>query len=206
VLGLPNDNDYLETNASFGSAVLQVLPFAFYADDDACLQNIKTTSDKVSETSEDGTTQSFSRDDKNRPLEETLICNSILQYPLSLNIGSDTSTDCNVLETLLWIEVDDFCRMQSFRLPQEIVQLMPPNLTSLDLDPPDVPLSEKYPAKRRQQRLSYHLPLIMEATPYGANMRQAWLNTPTTAARLRALLERFQAMNGKQATSVGEFD
>ena len=130
------------------------------------------------------------------PLEQELINGGILQFPLSLTGTVDPTKDCSVLETLLWIELDDFCKVQQFQLPDEILQLMPPNLAeTLDMKPPTRKLSQDYPASRRQTRLSYHIPALIEQTIYGANMRQAWLNTPTTAARLRAVLERFQAIN-----------
>ena len=199
VLALPKEKEYLETTASFGSAIAPLLPFAFYADDDSSLDGITTT-----DTSKAAAIASESFLGGNPPLEQTLIQNGILQYPLSLTATSDATKDCTVLETLLWLELDDFCRVQQFKLPAEVLHLMPPALAdTLDMDPPEQHLSPKYPASRRQQRLSYHVPALIEQTLYGANMRQTWLNTPTTAARLRAVLERFQAIN---ENLVGQFE
>ena len=203
LLPLPKDEEYLSTQSAFGSAITQVLPFAFYADNDNSLESVKAS---------DSTTK---RDDSDvsllgapTPLEQTLINAGILHFPLSLTAnrdgGDEPTKDTTVLETLLWLELDDFCRVQQFTLPDEVLQLMPPNLAdTLDMDAPPAFLSIKYPVHRRQQRLSYHIPALIEQTSYGKNMRQAWLNTPTTAARLRAVLQRFQAIN---EAHMGQFE
>jgi Lon protease-like protein len=199
LLALPKEKDYLETTASFGSAVAQLLPFAFYSDDDSSLVDMDTI-----DSSKTSAIASESFLGGNPPLEKTLIQSGILQYPLSLTAVSDATKSCTVLETLLWLELDDFCRTQAFQLPAEILILMPPTLAdTLDMDSPEQRLSPKYPASRRQQRLSYHVPALIEQTQYGANMRQTWLNTPSTAARLRAVLERFQAIN---ENLMGQFE
>ena len=204
LLPLPKDEEYLSTQSAFGSAIAQVLPFAFYADDDSLLESVDAS---------DITTKRDTGDDVSllgapTPLEQTLINAGILHFPLSLTAnrdgGDEPTKDATVLETLLWLELDDFCRVQQFTLPPEVLQLMPPNLAdTLDMDAPEAFLSEQYPVHRRQQRLSYHIPALIEQTSYGKNMRQAWLNTPTTAARLRAVLQRFQAFN---EAHMGQFE
>jgi Lon protease-like protein len=216
LLPLPKQEDYLATDTSFGSAITAVLPFSFFADDDSSLLEDTTAAESASSSSKIATDDAFLG--AAPPLEHTLINAGILQFPFSLTGGttdngdSDNNADnddddddsSTVLETLLWLELDDFCRAQSFRLPKEVLQLMPPNLVeTLDLHPPAQFLSSKYPIHRRQQRLSYHIPALIEQTRYGANMRQVWLNTPTTAARLRAVLQRFQAIN---EANMGQFE
>lgn len=199
LLPLPKDEEYLSTQSAFGSAIAQVLPFAFYADNDNTLESVKASD------------SSTKRDDNDvsllgapTPLEQILINAGILHFPLSLTGGDEPTKDTTVLETLLWLELDDFCRVQQFTLPDEVLQLMPPNLAdTLDMDAPPAFLSIKYPVHRRQQRLSYHIPALIEQTSYGKNMRQAWLNTPTTAARLRAVLQRFQVIN---EAHMGQFE
>jgi len=205
---------YLDTAVPMGSAVSEVLPFAFYADNkegtlpDMSRVSSKTddkTSSMVELSAKEKTTKPL------RPLEQRLIEGSILQYPLSLSLlkpsESTDTNDCNVLEALLWLELEEFCRLQSFRLPEEILQLIPPALTStLNMHVVSsrsskgsggaLPkLSNRYPAQRRQVRLSYHVPAIIERTQFGAHLRDTLLKTPTTAARLRVVLEQFQSIN-----------
>merc|ERR1712008_147859 len=105
------------------------------------------------------------------------------------------TTNVNVLETLLWLALDDFCQSTRFVLPEEILCLMPPTLDYLEMKGPKRRVSSKYPALRRQQRLSYLAPVLLESVEIGAGMRQTFLNAPTTQVRLAAVLERFEFIN-----------
>jgi Lon protease-like protein len=197
VLPLPQTSEYLPTYDMIGSAISKILPFAYYAVDDSSLNAIKDDDDAPS--FEGG---GFAGGEP--PLEDQLQKGRILRNPASLlqTTSSVVTQDVTAVETLLWLALDDFCRSKNFALPEEILCLMPPDMDYLAMDPPQQRLSPKYPALRRQRRLSYAAPALIEATILGADMRQVWLNTPSTTARLRAVLERFQILND---SILGEF-
>jgi hypothetical protein len=206
-LPLPQDSEYLSSNDGIiqESEIAKVLPFAFYSSDDSSLDGIEETVLESSSLSSSG----FSGGES--PLEDRLQKWRILRNPPPLRPGVEpkrTTQDLDTIETLVWLALEDFCRSTDFVLPQEILCLMPPHIDYLDMQSrtpkkPVLLLSEKYPAKRRQQRLSYALPALLESTNLGAGMRQIWLNTPSTQARLSAVLERFELIND---TMMGELE
>jgi len=177
-----------------------VLPFAYYSSDDTSLHDIK----EVPILSSGG--DSFLGGDP--PLEQKLKNGGILRDPVFIpgaQSENRRTTEIDVLETLLWLALDDFCRHTVFVLPEEILCLLPLEIDYLDLASPIHRVSDHYPKRRRQRRLSYLAPVLLEnfeigATPrtpaeMGAGMRQTWLNTPSTQARLGAVLERYELIN-----------
>jgi len=109
------------------------------------------------------------------------------------------SLDSSTLERMIWNELDEFCRITQFTLPEEIRCLMPPSCTELKtINPPAQFLSNKYPMERRRRRLSYSAPSLLERTGGFDRMtfRQMWFNTPGTRSRLAVVLERFELING----------
>jgi len=179
-----------------------VLPFAYYSSDDTSLHDIK----EVPILSSGG--DSFLGGDP--PLEQKLKNGGILRDPVFIpgaQSENRRTTEIDVLETLLWLALDDFCRHTVFVLPEEILCLLPLEIDYLDMKAPtqESRVSDHYPKRRRQHRLSYLAPVLLEnfeigATPrtpaeMGAGMRQTWLNTPSTQARLGAVLERYELIN-----------
>lgn len=189
MLPLPEEADFLPAEGIPATEISKVLPFAFYSSDCSSLDSIEEKSPVESSSFHGG----------QPPLESALRGGAILSDPPFIP-GPDSvnrrSMDLNTIETLLWLALDDFCQSTGFVLPEEILCLMPPDLDYLDMDPPKQRLSAKYPALRRQQRLSYVAPAILENLEIGAGMRQAWLNTPSTKSRLAAVLERFELIVG----------
>lgn len=118
---------------------------------------------------------------------------------------SQDTLNCDTLETLLWLALDDFCRATGFTLPAEVRCLLPPEMDYLDIvKATDRPLSSNYPRMRRQRRLSYLAPALIENLEVPMKgMRQVWLNTPSTTARLVGALERYEYLNNKM---MGQFE
>lgn len=198
-LPLPGDVEYLPPEGIPAGDIAKVLPFAYYSTDDMSLEKIK----KAPEISSSG----FLGGEPT--LEQQLKNGGVLRDPAFIpgpKAENRRTTDINVLETLLWLELDDFCRNTGFVLPEEILGLMPRGLDYLHMDPPKRRLSEKYPVVRRQRRLSYLAPVLLENIEIGAGMRQDWLDTPSTQARLGAVLERYEFINDSMTSRLGEFE
>jgi len=152
------------------------------------------------------------------PVERELWNGGLLWEPPHVPSGAERrrrldDLDCDALETLLWLALEDFCRGTGFVLPGEVRCLMPPEMDYLDIVGATTTgddgccqelLSAKYPKRRRQRRLSYLAPALIEnvALPM-KGMRQVWLNAPSTAARLLGALERYEFLNNK---IMGEFE
>jgi len=219
-LPLPDNVDYLPPEGIPVSDIAKVLPFAYYSSDDTSLEKIQ----EVPVFSSGG----FLGGDP--PLEQKLKNGGILRDPVFIpgpQSENRRTTDIDVLETLLWLALDDFCRHTNFLLPEEILCLLPRGLDdSLDMESltQESRVSDNYPSRRRQRRLSYLAPVLLEnfeigATPRtpaetGAGMRQTWLNTPSTQARLGAVLERYELINHslmmrqqpRRPPPIGEFE
>lgn len=187
--------------------ISKLLPFARYSTDDTSLMNANERRQSVERLCM-STRENASGE---LPLERRLQNGAILWNPPPL-MSSDRVirqsrdlNDCDALETLIWLAIDDFCRAASFALPEEVACLIPPEMDYLDLTIPSttVALSPQYPKMRRQRRLSYLAPALIENLDVGKDMRQVWLNTPSTRARLVGVLERFDHLNNE---IMGQFE
>lgn len=197
LLPLPQDTEYMAAQDVFGVEIAKCLPFCFYSSDDAILDEVDPLErSSISSMSVGEGATAFAG---GQPmLEERLQGELILRNPPPLpGVVRRETQDADALEALLWLALDDFCRCYRFTLPEEILCLMPPHIDYLGMTSAKQPISEKYPSKRRQQRLSYSVPALIENTNIGAPIasRQMLLNTPSTRARLAAVLERIEAMN-----------
>lgn len=210
--------------------ISKLLPFAHYSNDDICLDaaNEKTASvDESMPTTTPGNNNDIN-DGKlsssattttttgELPLEQELWNGGITWDPPPVVVSNDLqrrsrdTLDCNALETLLWLALEEFCRATGFVLPEEVACLLPPEMDYLDIQipvdchPKVLSLSSEYPKLRRQRRLSYLAPALIEnvETPM-KGMRQVWLNTPSTAGRLLGALERYDYLNNKL---MGQFE
>lgn len=95
--------------------------------------------------------------------------------------------------------------MKGFTLPEEVTCLLPEEMDYLEVKT-DRYLSSSYPKLRRQRRLSYLAPALIENLEIPLKgMRQVWLNTPSTAARLLGALERYEYLNNKMLGQVSEW-
>jgi len=132
-------------------------------------------------------------------LERSLQNGGILRNPPFLpgpELVNRRSTAVDILETLLWLALDEFCTTTGFVLPDEVLCLLPPPLApTLDMAPSPTSLSPHYPATRRQSRLSYVAPALLENMDRGAADRQQWLAAPGTRERLGAVLELYEKVN-----------
>jgi hypothetical protein len=185
-------------------SISKLLPFAHYSTDDVSL-------DKANEKLDNAQISSLAMSEEasgTLPLEQQLQNGAILWKPpplLSSNViirRKQDLDDCDVLETLLWLALDDFCRASGFVLPEEVACLLPPEMDYIDIKP-ETTLSQKYPKIRRQQRLSYLAPALIENLDVGKELRQVWLNTPSIKARLAGALERFDCLNNEL---MGEYN
>eukprot|EP00804_Cyclotella_cryptica_P015711 CCRYP_019512-RA/>CCRYP_019512-RA protein AED:0.26 eAED:0.26 QI:0/0/0/1/0/0/2/0/562 len=174
--------------------ISKLLPFAHYSTDDVSLTRANEKRENA-EKSLSVTSSGF--DGGESTLEQQLQNGGILWNPspiMSSDVVIRRSQDlnnCDSLETLLWLALDDFCRATRFVPPEEV------------LNHPKTTLSPKYPKLRRQRRLSYLAPALIENLEVGKGMRQVWLNTPSTRARLRGALERFDHLNNEL---MGQFN
>lgn len=210
-IGKESKDSYLSKEDVPWVEISNLLPFAEYSSDDVSLDAANEKSASVQESLLSSTNKG---DDNSNfkegelPMEEQLFNGGILWDPPSVkNVivrrSLDTS-DCDALETLLWLALDDFCRATGFNLPEEVRVLMPPEMDYLDQIPSEHALSPLYPKIRRQRRLSYLAPALIEnLEEVGKGIRHIWLNTPSTKARLRGALERYDYLNNKL---LGQFD
>jgi hypothetical protein len=203
------NNSYLSNDDVPWMGISKLLPFAEYSSDDVSLDaaNAKLASIQKEVNNYDSSTSSnFAGGEL--PIEEQLFNGGILWDPPPIqNVivwrSLDTS-DCDALETLLWLAMDDFCRATGFNLPEEVRVLIPPEMDYLDLVPSKCTLSPLYPKIRRQRRLSYLAPALIEnLEEVGKGLRHIWLNTPSTKARLLGALERYDYLNNKL---MGQFE
>lgn len=102
------------------------------------------------------------------------------------------------LEAQLWNALEDYCCAKGIRLPDQVLCLLPQGRSWMRV--PDVwyrrVSNSHYPACRRQTRLSFAVAYWLERTGRDKeNLRQAWLETPTTKARLIDLIERLALAN-----------
>lgn len=201
-LPLPDQGDkYMSQSEVYGSWLNDVLPFVSYNLDDAVLPAI--SNDKTRPSTE----ASLSAAEPS--LETRLVENWILKDPLShpfveLPRAGMSNDD---LENYLWNAMEDFCNAKGVQISSEVLCLLPPGRSWLPDNDIDGGVSRRrvspdYPKERRQTRLSFAAAAIVEMTELGTDMRQVWLETPSTNARLADLLERFDVMNDHV---VGEF-
>lgn len=187
--------------------ISRLLPFARYSADETCLEAANEKAAGVEEAAtvvalkdiDDGDGSSLASGEP--PLERQLQNGGITWDPPPVpNVvlrRSRDDLDCDALETLLWLALDDFCRATGFALPEEVRILLPPELDYLDVTT-DRRLQSDYPKIRRQRRLSYLAPALIENLEVPMKgMRQVWLNAPSTRARLLGALERYDYLNNK---------
>ena len=191
-------------------AISKLLPFACYSADDTCLDAANKQTAQIENSvvasanilAKGGEATRVASEEM--PLERELWNGGITwEPPRASRESRRRSDDCDALETLLWVALDDFCRGTGFALPEEVACLLPPELDYLGIEPKRR-LSDDYPKLRRQRRLSYLAPALVEnlETPM-KGLRQAWLNAPSTSARLSGALERYDYLNDK---IMGQFE
>ena len=209
---LPTESDkYMTQDDVPWVEISQLLPFAKYSTDDVCLASANERSAHVADAltgndNDDGSTGSSLAGGSELPMERELWNGGITWDPPPVSnvvVRRAEDTDCDTLETLLWLALDDFCRATGFDLPEEIRYLIPPEMDYLDITT-DKYLPSKYPKLRRQKRLSYLAPALIENVEIPMKgMRQVWLNTPSTTARLLGALDRYEYLNNKM---MGQFE
>mmetsp|Transcript_10546 Transcript_10546/g.23369 ORF Transcript_10546/g.23369 Transcript_10546/m.23369 type:complete len:517 (-) Transcript_10546:60-1610(-) len=208
------DESYLTSEDVPWTAISKLLPFAHYSTDEMCLNaaNAKTAHVADSMTTlndeDDNSIESTISSGGELPMEHELWSGGITwdppPVPQVITRRSQDTLDCDTLETLLWLALDDFCRAAGFELPEEVRCLLPPEMDYLDIEQMDTSLSSNYPKIRRQRRLSYLAPALIENVENPMkDMRQVWLNTPSTAARLAGALERYEYLNNKM---MGQYE
>ena len=178
-LPLP-DSKYLSVMDIWGPALADVLPFVPYSNtvDPSQLGPIDCV------LCEEQDEEHALRPLDESSLESRLLKGNILRDPPSRPelTRKRKSLSLDELEDHLWTALDDFCRASRYSLPLEVLCLIPPNR---EWPKPVQHLSANYPSERRQRRLSFAASAFLERTVVGADLRQAWLETPSTKARLR---------------------
>ena len=133
----------------------------------------------------------------------------------------------SVVAIFFKLAVEDLCRNYKFSLPHELAILIPPDMqdyleiptkqntndynrgttttTTTTSTQNSTTLCSTYPVRRRQTRLSYSIPALMENTNIGASIptRQILLSAPSTRIRLLAVLERLELLN---TAVLGQFE
>ncbi|KAL7551619.1 hypothetical protein ACHAWF_016579 [Thalassiosira exigua] len=187
--------------------IAKLLPFARYSSDetglgaaDDALARLDSSAPSRRSADRDGGTTSSGGEP---PLERTLRSGGVLWDPQPLATSGGAATrrakelTCDELEALLWLALDDFSRATGFDLPEEITCLLPPEIDYLDVRAAER-VSDDYPKLRRQKRLSYLAPALIENLEDPMKgMRQSWLNAPSIRARLAGALERYDCVNDK---------
>ena len=188
-------SEYLDVTDIFGTAVRAVIPFVPMSEDDSTLDRLEEEPILRS--------PSFGMEIS---MESKLLDGNVLSDPPTLP-NSEEHTHENEslerLEQLMWLALEDFCTStcRAGYIPaKELLQLRPPGLVS---NFPDTRRpSPNYPALRRQRRLSFASAAMLEGTKIGADLRHVWLETPSTRARLTAVLNIFETSNRMM---MGEF-
>ena len=201
-LPVPADSEYTAQDSIAGSDIAKLLPFAFYSKDESKLDSSIDLAEIPSSSFSGG----------QPPLEKLLKREDILQSPPLLKGGGQDnpqrrSESPETLEKLLWLSIEEFCRLTNFVPPPELTCLIPSEMDYLDIAPEsssDDVLSDQYPPIRRQHRLSYTAPALLERLiDIGMDGRKALLCTPSTSERLAFALEQFEFVN---ANAMGEFE
>ncbi|KAL3760035.1 hypothetical protein ACHAWU_006583 [Discostella pseudostelligera] len=196
------DEKYLTKEDVPWVEISHLLPFAHYStSDESCLDVANEKLARTHDASND-TEGGFAGGELS--LEQQLWNGGILWEPPRLSSAVNrrsrkdaTDLSCDTLETLLWLALDDFCSATGFVLPLEVRCLLPPEMDYLNIKS-ETYLSSNYPKLRRQRRLSYMAPELIENIELPMKgMRQVWLNTPSTAQRLLSVLERYEYLNNK---------
>jgi len=171
------DSKYLSHADIWGPDIAKVLPFVPYSKKLEPSQ-LKPPVDCVeSEESEDVLLLSKSS------LESRLLEGGILSPPEALT-EDRAALSVDELEDQVWTALENFCRASRIILPDEVLCLLPPGRSWI-VPVPVERISSEYPSQRRQRRLSFAAPALLERTRVGEDMRQVWLETPGTKARLR---------------------
>lgn len=187
-------SEYLDVSDVFGTAVRSVIPFVPISNDDSSLSRVRKARELQSPTF--GIEISM----ESRLLDGNVLCNPPTHPDMDDRHANASLDD---LEILLWIALEDFCRSTcrpGYIPAEQLLHLRPPGLASAF--PETRRPSPHYPVQRRQRRLSFAAAAMLEGTKIGAELRQVWLETPTTKARLNAVLGRFEVANRMM---MGEF-
>jgi Lon protease-like protein len=187
----------------YGAWIANLLPFAFYSFDASTLP--PSNVDKI-DVDEDGI-GSGSNDTLigvELSLESRLLEGKILQSPPAHPEVSNSrrSLPLDELEQKLWDAMEDFCSSTRIELPPHLICLLPPGRLWRRLSC-HRSLSPIYPRARRQQRLSFAAPALLEGTQVGRDLKQAWLETPSTHERMTSVLELFEVLNDQR---IGRFE
>ena len=194
-LPLSREKKYFSLQDTYGSWLSDLLPFAPYYLDHALLPKDNATS--LTDAWDSPATLGVELS-----LETRLLNKAIVQNPPGIQ---PTGLSNDELEAQLWNALEDYCTAKGIQLPDPVLALLPPGRSWLRV--PHVwyrrVAAGRYPAQRRQARLSYAAAYFLEQTDVGKGMRQIWLETPTTNARLADLCDRFDIVNAD--LHVGDF-
>jgi hypothetical protein len=137
-------------------------------------------------------------------LEAELLQKNVVQNPTKDSKNHLLELSNDQLEQRLWNAMEDYCIATKRNLSDHILCLLPRGRSWMHVA--DVwyrrVCSSRYPSHRRQRRLSFSAAYLLESTSLGRDMRQVWLETPTTKARLADLVSRLEQLNEKY---VGDF-
>jgi len=200
LLPLAKTKKYMAQTEVYGSWLVDLLPFAPYNFDE---NNLPTSryEYKVNQTSS-------TRINETKPsLEAQLLENNVIRRPPSYyktatppkeNLSNDE------LEQQLWNALEDYCGATGTKIHPDIACLLPPDRSLPAYATPNTKqLSRDYPDYRRQRRFSFAASALLESiTPKDLQLRQVWLETPSTQERFFSVLQWFDLVN---AQILGEF-
>jgi len=202
-----------------GTALMRVMPFVPYSST-IHPSEIRSFTYTPPEVTEDGNINSMfsssNPEKEEQSLEKQLMDGGILRRGKGV-MGKYSDMTLDELEVALWMYIEQYALVRKIAIPQELLCLLPANQTwpsSFCLEDRATRLLESsnnfvrvasdtddYPSHRRQRRLSYAAPSLLERIA-GIGMRQDLLELHSTHSRLVNVLERFEIIN---AQLMGEF-
>lgn len=199
-LPLPEQTD-LAAEQVVGSALAQVLPYAPFGE--SLPQGSTTDAETVTSSDEVESTH----DSEQTTLEHRLLHRGILRQPAYLD-HSLLKVPCDELERQVWVALDAYLKKSRTPVSPVLLGFLPVGVKwppgfllekignaiekQTTLDSKYVRLSPSYPATRRQKRLSFSVPYLLEDTETVNEFRREILATPSTKERLVYVLQLLQ--------------
>lgn len=185
-------DNYLDTSQIVGSALAKVLPYCAFS---TVIDLDRLNSERLT------VLRSSVADKEDDDLKQQLKNRGILRGPRLLQTALLDKT-CNTLERELWIQLDKFLKQTKKAVSPILLGLLPPDQdwpknfvlehiveAIREQDDKFVRVSPKYPAYRRQKRVSYAAAAVLENDESQAQAcRLTLLEIPSTKERLAYVL------------------
>jgi hypothetical protein len=217
VLPLPLQHDDLRADQVVGGALAKVLPYAPFSSVLNIQQLLGHDDDNDDGSATHGAStgassmpahQQSTVSEERRTLEWRLLRDRVLRLPEEIN-ASLLKLSADELEVGVWLALNDFLQQTKKPVSPILLGFLPHNVTwpasfvleqvaaNLEQSPLQskyVRLSPQYPAARRQKRLSYTVPALIEHHHVDSvhTLRRQLLAIPSTRVRLAYVLQLLQ--------------